>query len=495
MKAVLNPLVRAPSSTRTAGPVAAEAVEKQRSSIAARLARWRLATDALMLLLAGAVETLSASAAGISDNPAWRLVFAAMVLAALALRGVYRAQVGRRFLDEARTILSATAVAAMLITFLRVAFADNPQVAEQAIRIWLFAAVYLVGGRAILTMVTGRSNRLGYGAPTLILGAGRVGHLVARRLLAHPELGLRPIGFVDADPLEVESPSGLPVLGSQEELEQVVRRHKVEHAIVSFSNAPHDTQLGISRALQRMRISVSIIPRLFEGVPDKIALERVGGLPLVTIYPSDPRDWRVTVKYGTDRVLAMLAIIALSPLLLLATVGTWLTLGRPLLFRQRRVGLDGHEFEMLKFRSMRLAAPEEQERSSRQVADAIDQGLAPGGPEGAERRTRFGSFLRRTGFDELPQIFNVLKGEMSIVGPRPERPEYVSQFEQGIRRYSDRHQVKAGITGWAQVHGLRGDTSLEDRIEWDNYYIENWSPWLDLKIMMLTFLTVFRRGD
>src|SRR5215218_4529481 len=140
----------------------------------------------------------------------------------------------------------------MVIAFLRVAFTDNYAVAEETIRGWLFAAVYLVVGRAILAIVTDRSNRLGRGAPTLILGAGRVGHLVARRLLAHPELGLRPIGFVDADPLEVESPSGLPVLGSQEELEQVVRRHKVEHAIVSFSNAPHDTQLGISRALQRM---------------------------------------------------------------------------------------------------------------------------------------------------------------------------------------------------------------------------------------------------
>jgi exopolysaccharide biosynthesis polyprenyl glycosylphosphotransferase len=495
MKAFLHPLVRPPTSTRTAGPVAAEALKAQRSSTALRQARWRFATDALLLLLAGAVETLSAPAADVSANPTWRLVFVALVLAALGLRGVYRANVGQRFLDEARAILSATAVAAMVITFLRVAFADNPAVAEEAIRTWLFAAVYLTAGRAVLAMVTERANKLGHGVPTLILGAGQVGHLVARRLVAHPEFGLRPIGFVDADPLEVESPSGLPLLGSQHELEDVVREHKVEHAIVSFSNAPHDIQLGISRALQRMRISVSIIPRLFEGVPDKIALERVGGLPLVTIYPSDPRDWRVSVKYASDRALALLAIIALSPLFLLVTVGTAVSLGRPLLFRQRRVGLDGREFEMLKFRTMRFAAPEEEDRSSRQVTEAIEQGLAPGGSEGAERRGRFGAFLRRTGFDELPQLFNALKGEMSMVGPRPERPEYVAMFEHRVRRYSDRHQIKAGITGWAQVHGLRGDTSLDDRIEWDNYYIENWSPWLDLKIMLLTVLTVFRHED
>ncbi len=495
MKAFLDPFVRVPTSTRTAGPVAADAVKAQRSSAAVRQAHWRLASDALLLLLAGAIEMLSAPAADVSGNPIWRAVFAALVLTALGLRGVYRAKVGQRFLDEARTILSATAVAAMVITFLRVAFADNSAVAEEAIRTWLFAAVYLIAGRAILTMVTERANKLGHGVPTLILGAGQVGHLVARRLVAHPEFGLRPIGFVDADPLEVESPSGLPLLGSQDELEDVVREHKVEHAIVSFSSAPHDTQLGISRTLQRMRISVSIIPRLFEGVPDKIALERVGGLPLVTIYPSDPRDWRVSVKYASDRALALLAIIVLSPLLLVAAAGTAISLGRPLLFRQRRVGLDGHKFEMLKFRTMHFVASEEEDRSSRQVSEAIEQGLAPGGSEGAERHGRFGSVLRRTGFDELPQLFNVLKGEMSMVGPRPERPEYVAMFEHQVRRYSDRHQVKAGITGWAQVHGLRGDTSLDDRIEWDNYYIENWSPWLDLKIMLLTVLTVFRHED
>ncbi len=495
VKALIGPLARPPESTRAAGPVAPEAAEAHRASTSVRQARWRLATDAVMLVLAGGFEILSAPAAGVSQEPGWRLTFIGLVLTALALRGAYRASVGQHFLDSARTILSATAVAAMIVTFLRVALTDNSQVAEEEIRTWLFAAVYLVVGRAILTMIWERANRLGHGVPTLILGAGQVGHLVARRLLAHPELGLRPIGFVDADPLEVDSPSGLPVLGAQSDLEDLVREHGVEHAVVSFSNAPHDVQLGVSRALQRMRISVSIIPRLFEGVPDKIALERVGGLPLVTIYPSDPRDWRVTLKYASDRVVAALTIILLSPLLLMACAGTVLTLGRPVLFRQRRVGLDGHEFEMLKFRTMRSADPKEQDRSSRRVAEAIDQGLAPGGSEGAERRSRFGSFLRRTGFDELPQIFNVLNGDMSMVGPRPERREYVAMFEQQVRRYSDRHQVKAGITGWAQVHGLRGDTSLDDRIEWDNYYIENWSPWLDIKIVLLTFLAVFRQSE
>ncbi len=467
-----------------------------RTRTAVRQARLRLAADVAMLILAGTFERLLAPEAGVGAELGWRIAFGATVLALLFARGRYRATVGQRFLDDARTILSATAVAAMTITFVRVAFANEPTVAEESIRSWLFAAVYLIAGRGVLAIISERMYTVRQtGAATLILGAGQVGHLVARRLVAHPELGLRPIGFVDPDPLEVERSSGLPVLGSDDELERVVEDHGVEHAIVAFSTASHDRQLSVSRALQRMKVSVSIVPRLFEGVPDRIALERVGGFPLVTIYPSDPTDWRISVKYASDRVVAFLAILLLSPLLIVAALGTLISVGRPILFRQRRVGLDGREFEMLKFRSM-SGDPHERGQANADWAQAQAAGLEGGNGSrtgaGDEHTTRFGTLLRRSGVDELPQLFNVLRGEMSIVGPRPEQPAYVAMFEQRIRRYDDRHRVKAGITGWAQVHGLRGDTSLDDRIEWDNYYIENWSPWLDLKTVLLTFLELLR---
>ena len=479
------------------GAFTAEA-RRHRAPTTVRVARLRLATDVAMLALAGTGEALLAPAADISSSPWWRVAFSGIVLTLMALRGRYRAVIGQRFLDDARTILSVTAVSAMLITFIRLLVADHPEIAEEEIRSWLFAAVYLIIGRGILAMVIERINttRQG-GAPTLILGAGRVGHLIARRLLAHPELGLRPIGFVDPDPLEVERPSGLPLLGSGDDLERVVREHDVEHAIVAFSTASHDMQLGVSRALQQMKVSISIVPRLFEGVPDKIELERMGGLPLVSIYPSDPSDWRVGVKYASDRVLALLGTVIVSPLLLVCALGTLITLGRPILFRQRRIGLDGHEFEMLKFRSME-GDPEArgQANAAWAAAQAAGADLPDEGADSAGGRktntSRFGALLRRSGVDELPQLFNVLRGDMSIVGPRPEQPAYVSMFEDRIRRYDDRHRVKAGITGWAQVHGLRGDTSIDDRIEWDNYYIENWSPWLDLKIVMLTVLELLR---
>jgi lipopolysaccharide/colanic/teichoic acid biosynthesis glycosyltransferase len=166
----------------------------------------------------------------------------------------------------------------------------------------------------------------------------------------------------------------------------------------------------------------------------------------------------------------------------------------PILFRQRRVGRDGHEFDLLKFRTMRepdLGAAE------RALHFELPEDLAPGGIEGTDRRTTIGRFLRDTSLDELPQLFNVLRGDMSLVGPRPERPEYVARFAQDVVGYENRHRVRSGITGWAQVHGLRGQTSISDRVEWDNYYILNWSLRLDLRILMLTLAEIcrFREGS
>jgi lipopolysaccharide/colanic/teichoic acid biosynthesis glycosyltransferase len=174
--------------------------------------------------------------------------------------------------------------------------------------------------------------------------------------------------------------------------------------------------------------------------------------------------------------------------LLVAAAAIKLTSPGPVLFRQRRTGRDGWAFDMLKFRSMRVP-------STAEAPVALDPALAPGGVEGEDRRTPVGKALRKLSIDELPQLFNVVKGDMSIVGPRPERPEFVEVFDRRIDRYGDRHRVKAGMTGWAQVHGLRGRTSLSDRLEWDNYYIQNWSLWLDCKILLMTLTAIFRSPE
>jgi lipopolysaccharide/colanic/teichoic acid biosynthesis glycosyltransferase len=221
---------------------------------------------------------------------------------------------------------------------------------------------------------------------------------------------------------------------------------------------------------------------------ERATVEHLGGLPLLWVEPTNPKAWQFDVKYAIDRVVAATALLLAAPLLIATAVAVWASVGRPILYRQRRVGRDGREFDMLKFRSMKIAT----EALEKLPLPALLPGTAPGGVEGLDRRTRVGRFIRRTAIDEVPQLLNVLRGEMSIVGPRPERPEFVEMFARDVHRYGERHRVKAGITGWAQVNGLRGKTSLADRVEWDNYYIDNWSLWLDLKIALATGVALVR---
>jgi exopolysaccharide biosynthesis polyprenyl glycosylphosphotransferase len=322
-------------------------------------------------------------------------------------------------------------------------------------------------------------------APTLIVGAGRIGRLTARRLLEHPESGLRPIGFLDKEPLE-DGDDALPVLGASWDLERVVAEHGVRHVVIAFSTAPHDVFLGIVERCEQLGVTVSQVPRLFEKMTDRVTVDHLGGLPLISVRRTSPTSWHFAVKYALDRAAAAVALVLVSPVMAGAAVAVAVSLGRPILYRQRRVGLDGRPFDILKFRTMRPAG----ETSPAAAGDLVAEGIAPGGVEGEDRRTRTGALLRTTSIDELPQLFNVIRGEMSLVGPRPERPELVALFEERVYRYDERHRVKAGITGWAQVHGLRGNTSLADRVEWDNYYIENWSLWLDVKILLMTFTAV-----
>jgi exopolysaccharide biosynthesis polyprenyl glycosylphosphotransferase len=389
-------------------------------------------------------------------------------------------------LNLTRDLLLVTALSAMALLALRVLTTDNSAAAAQTVTVWLTATALLIPARIAQTRLELRARRAGAATrKTLIVGAGRVGHRIANRLLARPELGLHPIGFLDKDPLTVEQESApLPVLGASWDLESVIARHGVQHVIFTFSTAPHHVLLRMVSRCHELGIDVSLVPRLFEKMTGKIQVDHLGGIPLLSVGHVDPLGWQFHLKYGFDRVVALLALVVLSPILAACVIAVYVALGRPIIFRQPRVGLDGQEFEMLKFRSMRISA----ERSLPDLAPDT----APGGIPKDERRTRVGTFMRKTSLDELPQLLNVVRGEMSLVGPRPERPEFARIFLQDVHRYGERLRVKSGITGWAQIHGLRGQTSLKDRVEWDNYYIENWSPWLDFKILIRTLRSVLR---
>ncbi|HSC50572.1 MAG TPA: exopolysaccharide biosynthesis polyprenyl glycosylphosphotransferase [Gaiellaceae bacterium] len=453
-------------------------------------ARGALALDVALVLAAALMSQLGSGGAGVVDMPgAWLLVYAGLTVVFLHARGMYSWHLRLSMLDSARNVVVATVLASMTLVSLRIVLpGDVDDLAPQSLRLLAFAAVYLAAGRIALDWAHVRARRERETArPTLVVGAGRVGALTARRLLEHPELGLQPVGFVDKEPLD-EASLPLPVLGASWDLERLIEQFGVRHVVITFSTAPSEVLLREIERCEELGVSVSLVPRLFERVTGRLTVEHIGGLPLLSTHRADPKGWQFAVKYTVDRLVAAALLLLVLPFFLFLALGTFVSVGRPIFFRQRRFGLDGREFEMLKFRSM---------RSPVEPVSLPDLPLdtAPGGVEGDDRRTRFGTFLRRTSLDELPQLLNVLRGDMSLVGPRPERPDYARLFERNVYRYGDRHRVKSGITGWAQVHGLRGKTSLSDRVEWDNFYIENWSLWLDVKILLMTVCAVGRYFD
>jgi exopolysaccharide biosynthesis polyprenyl glycosylphosphotransferase len=452
----------------------------------------RFSLDGSMLVIAAIAAKLGSQSAGVPSPPAvWPVLFGLAVLALCTVRGMYGSRLRAELLEELRIVVTATSLAAMAVLTMRELVAPPADLAAQTIRTWGFATAYLAAGRVALHWSRSQAYRHGESLrPTLIIGAGKVGRLTAMRLLAQPQVGLRPIGFLDKDPLVLEDDSlPVPVLGASWDLDRVVAQHRVQQVIITFSRAPHEVLLRLAKRCEELGVRVAFVPRLYERVTSRLTVEHIGGIPFISARLSNPKGIQFAIKYAVDRLVAAFFLLLTLPVTIPVALGVLFTLGRPLFYRQVRVGRDGRTFEMLKFRSMRAAAAE-----SPLDAEALKlpPDTAPGGVEGDDRRTRLGVFLRRTSIDELPQLLNVLRGEMSLIGPRPERPEFVGVFEQSVYRYTERHRVKSGITGWAQVNGLRGKTSLSDRVEWDNYYIENWSLWLDLKVLILTVLAVVR---
>lgn len=459
------------------------------SSRPRRRGRLLVGLDVLMLGLAVAFTAFGISARGADPGPpVWLALYCVVVIAAIAARRGYRFRLSTSPFDHVGQIVGATAVAAMLIIAARVVVDPDPDAAVQVVRVWAFSTVWLIAGRIAVS-----SHRRGNaGLSTLIIGSGDVGNTLARRLHERPELGLNPIGFLDNEPLidGGEQPHGVPVLGSSWQLEEVVREHAVEHVIVAFSTAPNHVLLSLVRRCRALAVDVSLVPRLFEEMSRGVTIEHVGGIALARLDRTDPRGWQFNVKYAIDRVVGLMILMLTAPLMLSLALAVKLTSPGPVLYRQRRVGLDDRQFDILKFRTMVLDEDREGE-AAHWIAQALGADAAPPASQ-KDRRTTVGRFLRRTSLDELPQLLNIVCGQMSFVGPRPERPGPAVMFGEHVYRYGDRHRVRSGLTGWAQVNGLRGDTSLHDRIEWDNFYIENWTPWLDLKILLLTPGAVWR---
>lgn len=449
-------------------------------------ARMRLVGDVVVLYLASSAALLANPLSSDGVGRWLTAVFPLVTIAVLHARRTPDQRLQASVFDTGAYVLGAVSLSAMLTIAGGSVLGDSHPVGL-AVRLWVFALVYLGGARIVLLSVRREALRdRSLATPTLVVGAGAIGEQLVTRLMEDHRYGLRPVGFLDDAPPRAEGRATLSVrvLGGFDDLADAAARTGARQVILAFSSEPDHLLVEKVKQCQQLGLEVSLVPRLYEWINARANLDHIGGMPLVSLRPTDPHGWEFAIKHALDRSLAVLALIALAPLMAAIAIGVRVSSPGPILFRQRRVGRDGREFDLLKFRTMR--------ESTSTHEFQLPPGSAPGGVEGEDRRTRLGQLLRVASLDELPQLINVLRGEMSIVGPRPERPEFVHRFSSELDRYPNRHQVKSGITGWAQVNGLRGQTSIAERVELDNFYIQNFSLRLDLRIIAFTVTEVLR---
>ena len=422
-------------------------------------------------------------------------VVAILVPLVFQMQGVYRLRRGRSRIDDFFSVLVASILVVLMGVLATLSFqayyasdAERASGAYQVSQIvWgiflvLNVAFTYVSREAIRKLLE-RRWRAGIGLKRiLIAGAGDLGRMVADRMLQHRELGYQVVGFIDdragGDHLGYR---GLPLLGKLADVAEVAHAERVDHLYVALSLEEHSKLLELMEISSREFIDVKVVPDLLQFIALRASLEDLDGLPVINMNDVPLQGVRAWIKRALDVILSLAAMIVLAiPFAIIALLVKRTSRG-PVFYQQERMGLDGRAFTVYKFRSM--------------YYDAEDRTGPLWARDDDPRATPVGRWLRRFDLDELPQFWNVLKGEMSIVGPRPERPFFVQQFKHRIPQYMLRHKVKAGITGWAQVNGWRGNTSLEKRIEYDLYYIENWSVTLDLKIMWLTVVRgLFQRA-
>ncbi len=345
---------------------------------------------------------------------------------------------------------------------------------------WLLAIVLLLLGRLAHQMVRNKLRDYGWGKDRLIIvGSGEMAQIIIQRIQWSPYLGYELVGVVNgAD--TIEEVQGIPVLGYPEDLPTLIEEFDVDEVIIAMPEKGHRETVRVISYCDRGRVSVKIFPDVFQFMTSEASIDALGGLPLLAVRDYALRGYMLIFKRVMDMIGAFIGLIFLSPLMMLIATAIKLESPGPVFFIQERMGLDGKPFRMIKFRSMRN--------------DAEEHG--PGWTtDNDPRQTRLGRFLRKVDVDELPQLINVLIGEMSLVGPRPEQAHYVEHFRKTVPRYMERHQEKGGMTGWAQVNGLRGDTSIEERTKYDLWYSANWSVLLDIKILLRTLWQLMERKN
>ncbi|MGB2771369.1 MAG: undecaprenyl-phosphate glucose phosphotransferase [Anaerolineae bacterium] len=406
----------------------------------------------------------------------------ASILIVFLMQRLYYRRHNAPYLDEFYTLFGAVSVATLMsVAFTSLLFRDQIDYHRwMMIYLWALTLLLVTLGRILVTRALRLLQARGIGqGRVLLIGTGDAGRMILQKILHTPNLGYHIVGVVDSN-VSAAPVEAVPLLGTPADIPQIIEDYRVDEVIVALPEASHQEILGIVSMCEREKVSIRVFPDVFQIMANEVSISDFGGLPLLTVRDVALRGWKLALKRTVDVVGASLTLLFISPVMMLTALLIKLESPGPVFYVQERMGLDAKPFPMLKFRSMR--------------ADAETNG--PGWTvKNDPRRTRFGAIIRRISLDELPQFINVLVGDMSLVGPRPERPVYVEQFRQRIPRYMDRHREKAGLTGWAQVNGLRGDTSVVERTKYDVWYIENWSLALDFKIMIQTVLNAARRNN
>ena len=335
--------------------------------------------------------------------------------------------------------------------------------------------VILIFSRWLFSLLVMVLRRSGWGvSKTVIIGTGKMASMLAERISSHPECGYSFSGFIHTQTSPEEIPKDIVVLGNIFEMDMIISQNKIDKIIVACPELDRNIVFELLIQIEKNIVDFAIAPNMLEMMINRVSVDDMYGIPLLSLKESPLRGWKYVIKYSLDRFVSLGALIVLSPLFLIIAILIKLDSPGPVFYRQKRIGADGRNFTIYKFRSMN----HEVEKTTGPVWPCSED----------PRATRVGQWLRRYYFDEFPQLWNVFLGDMSLVGPRPERPFFVHQFKEKIPLYMSRHKVKSGITGWAQVNGLRGDTSIEERTKFDLYYIENWTFLFDLKILIMTFI-------
>jgi exopolysaccharide biosynthesis polyprenyl glycosylphosphotransferase len=384
--------------------------------------------------------------------------------------------------DQIYNVIAAVTIGTLIAVALStLLFKDNDAIVNypraMIVYSWLLAIIFIVIGRMLHQTIRHRLRDRGMGKDRLlVVGTGDTARIMLQRILWSPQLGYELVGIINGDSDETEF-LGVPILGTPEDLPDLIEELAIDEVIIAIPEKGHREAVRIISYCKRGRVTVKVFPDIFQFVTSQATIDDLGGLPLLSVRDFALRGYLLIFKRMIDLIGSTLVLIIVSPLMLFTALAIKLESPGPVFFVQPRMSLDGRRFMMIKFRSMR--------------SDAEKDG--PGWTtEDDPRQTKLGTYLRRFELDELPNLFNVLLGEMSLVGPRPEQAHYVEQFQKIVPRYMERHRDKAGMTGWAQVSGMRGDTSIIERTKYDLWYSEHWSILLDTKIMLRTIWQLFR---